>query len=212
MHTTVDPGIGDCHYWSNVPGGLDAWDPANDPAVIAVVTRLPECPVVPGLDAEARAWEVFRSWDLAHPTPTLTPPDAGITGLPTHLAAAPPDIITHTEVLPDGRILDVRATVAALTVEWGDGAEGRYEPSGAVGHPDGTVWHRYAVKTCTPDYRSDHPSGALCHPTLEHYTITARYRWVGEYSLGGAWITIGSTDTQTAVDYDVDEARGVTTP
>ena len=30
VYTATDAVIGDCHYWSNVPGGLDAWDPADD--------------------------------------------------------------------------------------------------------------------------------------------------------------------------------------
>jgi hypothetical protein len=212
VHTAIDPGIGDCHYWSNVPGGLDAWDPANDPAVIATVTRLPLCPVIPAVDVEVRAWEVFRSWDLDHPAPTLTPPDAGITGLPTHLATATPITIVHSEVLPDGRTLDVRAAVVEMAVLWGDGDEGRYDPAGAVGHPEGTVWHSYALKTCPADYRAEHPSGHLCHPGVERYTITSTFVWMGEYSLGGAWIPLGTIDTTTAVDYDVDEARGVATP
>jgi len=86
VYVTTDAVVGDCHYWSGTPGGLDSWDPADDPAVIAA-NSLPECPVVitPPVDVPGTAWSIFRSWDLAQPAPSLQPASRGITGLPTFL-------------------------------------------------------------------------------------------------------------------------------
>lgn len=212
VHTDVDPVIGDCHYWSDVPGGLDAWDPANDPAVIAVVTTLPLCPAVPGVDPEVRAWEVFRSWDLDPPDPTVTPDGVGITGLATQVTVAPPPTISHDEVLPDGRVLEVRARILSLDVTWGDGTTSSHDPSEATGHPDGSVSHIYRLKTCTPAYRAEHPSGSLCHPSASSYTITVENVWVGEYRVGGAWTPLGTLSRSSEVPYRVDEVRGIPAP
>ncbi|MCL1599386.1 MAG: hypothetical protein M3094_09395, partial [Actinomycetia bacterium] len=213
IHTATDPGIGTCHYWSNVPGGLDAWDPANDGAVIATATRLPLCPPQPTPDPVSRAWSIFRSWDLDPPAPSITPAANGITGIPTQLSATPPVQISHSEVMPDGRPLEVRARVSLLTVVWGDGSTTRHEPSTATGYPDGAAFHTYTLKTCTAWYRDNHPSGGLCHPTAAFYTITAGYEWMGEYSVGSTWVTLGSlTITAPPIAYDVDEAIGIVVP
>ncbi|MDK1038922.1 MAG: hypothetical protein QGM46_07665 [Actinomycetota bacterium] len=79
-------------------------------------------------------------------------------------------------------------------------------------YPAGIVTHTYRTKTCPPEYRETHPSGGLCHPTLEFYTITAVYRWVGEYNVGGGWIQIGTLDRTVSQPYDLDEVRGVPVP
>ncbi len=213
VYVTTDAVVGDCHYWSDVPGGLDAWDPADDAAVIAA-NSLPECPVVvvPPVDVPGTAWSIFRSWDLAPPTPSLQPSSRGITGLPSFLASPPPQDINHSEILPDGRPLRVRAHVAELRVDWGDGALNTHDPSGAQPYPSGSVTHTYTTKTCPPEYREQHPSGGLCHATLEYYTITAIYRWVGEYDVGAGWVQLGTIDRTASLPYDIDELRGVPVP
>ncbi|MGB5655723.1 MAG: hypothetical protein WBN35_03805, partial [Acidimicrobiia bacterium] len=91
-----------CYYWSPTPGGLDVWDPGNDPAVAAIVLTTPVCPVIVETP-EDTAWRIFRSFALALPDPSLEPAAAGITGLPTYLATPGPPDITHVELLPDGR-------------------------------------------------------------------------------------------------------------
>ncbi|MGI9666564.1 MAG: hypothetical protein ACR2N2_05615 [Acidimicrobiia bacterium] len=212
VYTSTDPGIGDCYYWSDVPGGLDAWDPANDGAVIAITTSLPLCPAIDPTDPEARAWQIFRSWTLAVPAPELTPEGSGITGIATVLSTPAPPAVTHSEILPDGRPLDVRARVAILTVLWGDGTTTDHAASDATPYPEGSVSHAFTHKTCTADYRANHPSGSLCHPTLDHYEIEARYVWTGEYATVSGWIVLGALTTTSTVSYDVDEARGVTIP
>lgn len=213
VYVTTDAIIGDCRYWSDIPGGLDSWDPADDAAVIAA-NALPECPVVitPPVDVPATAWSIFRSWDLVAPTPSLQPSDSGITGLPTFLASPQPIEISHSETLPDGRPLNVRARVAELRVDWGDDTLNTYDASGADPYPGGTVTHTYTTKTCPPEYREEHPSGGLCHVSLEYYTITAIYRWVGEYDVGSGWAQLGTLDRMASLPYDVDEMRGVLIP
>lgn len=210
VYTDTDPVLGDCYYWSNVPGGLDAWNPADDAAIVTITTSLPLCPAVPGVDPAIRAWQVFRSWDLDPPSPTLSPEVAGVTGLDTYLEAIPPPVILHDEVLPDGRALEVRARVTQLDVDWGDGTLATHAPSEASGYPDGAVTHVYELKTCTPQYRAEHPSGGLCHPSLEAYPIVVAHTWVGEYRVGGgAWTALGALVRTAFLTYDVDEVRGV---
>ena len=211
VYTSTDPAVGACYYWSDIVGGLDAWDPGNDPAVIAITTSLPECPSGV-IDPEVRAWSVFRSWDLDPPTPVITPPDVGVTGLATHIDAPLPAVLNHSEALPDGRTLQVRASVKDLSVAWGDGATTNHDPHEAVGFPDGTVHHTYEFKTCSAAYREGHSSGGLCHPTLEAYTIDVAWVWVGEFNVGGGWIPLGALTRSTQSTYEVDEVRGVNVP
>jgi len=211
VYTSTDPVVGDCHYWSRIPGGIDAWDPANDPTVIRVVNTTPVCPVSTD-PPEAIAWQIFRSFPLALPSPSFEPPDSGITGLPTFLATPDAADITHTEVLPDGRTMDVRATVAALVVNWGDGVAASFDPSEALAYPTGHVTHTYTTKTCDATYRQEHPSGGNCHATLEAYPVTATFTWAGRYRIGGGWIDLGTLNRSTTVAYDVDEVQGVLQP
>jgi len=212
LYTSTDPAVGDCYYWSRTPGGLDAWDPANDPAVIRITTSTPVCPVATSEPPATVAWRIFRSFPLALPTPTFEPAGSGITGLPTYLATPDPTDITHTELLPDGRTLDVRARVAAFLVNWGDGAKATFESSEARSYPVGSVTHTYVTKTCDATYRQDHPSGGNCHPTLDEYPITATFTWAGSYRVGAAWIDLGTLDRTVTVSYDVDEVQGVLQP
>jgi hypothetical protein len=216
--TGYDADIGDCYYWARAPGGLDAWDPGNDPAVIAITTKLPRCPSTAATPATATdpsvsAWSVFRSWNLAAPAPSVTPRDHGITGIPTHVSATSPALISHSETLPDGRRLQVRALAALLTVNWGDGTTASFDPETADGYPLGSVTHVYDTKTCSMQYRQEHPSGTLCSSSRDEYSISASYTWQGEYNVGSGWVRLGTLDRAApAIGYDVDEARGVASP
>lgn len=212
VYVTTRAPVGECHYWSNRPGGLDAWDPAYDAAVIAA-NSLPNCPAPVVVDPPRdTAWDVFRSWNLAPPSVTLEPSVHGITGLPTFLATPTPRNINYREILPDSRVLQVRARVSQLRVDWGDGTLVVYHPSGALPYPQGSVTHPYRTKTCPPEYREEHPSGGLCHPTLEFYTIRTTFRWVGEFNVGSGWETLGTLDRTVLTPYDIDELRGVPVP
>ncbi len=211
LKTSTDPVVGDCYYWSRSPGGLDTWDPANDPAVISITTSMPVCPVASDPPVTV-AWRIFRSFPLAAPAPSLQPLNSGITGPPTYLATPDPVDITHSETLPDGRRLDVRASVAALVISWGDGARASFDPDGARPYPSGSVTHTYVTKTCDATYRQEHPSGGNCHPTLEAYPIRATFTWAGRYRVGGGWIDLGTLNRTVTVNYDVDEVQGVLQP
>ena len=212
VYASTDPVIGDCHYWSRTPGGLDAWNPANDPAVIRLTTSTPVCPVVTSDPPATVAWRIFRSFPLALPAPAFEPSESGITGLPTYLSTPDPTDITHTELLPDGRTLEVRASVAALVVDWGDGAKASFDSSEARSYPSGSVTHTYTTKTCDAAYREEHPSGGNCDPNLEAYPITATFTWAGRYRVGASWIDLGTLNRTITVAYDVDEVQGVLEP
>ena len=220
LAATEHPDDGLCWFWSPYPPGLDSWDSADDMAILWTLWALPECPddtapvVVPGTSwVEARAWEVFRSFPLAAPRPTLQPARHGITGLPSYLAAPVPAPLAHSEVLPDGRALEVEARVATALVDWGDGTPALgYDPGVLLPYPDGRARHTYALKTCPPDYRVSHPSGGNCHPRLEAYPITVTFRWTASYRIGAAWVDLGHLERGTAVAYDVDEVIGVLRP
>jgi hypothetical protein len=211
IYETTDAAGAPCYYWSPTPGGIDTWDPGNDPTVAGIVLTTPVCPVVVETPEES-AWRIFRSFPLAPPDPTLQPAVAGITGLPTYLSTSEPADITHTEVLPDGRVMDVWATVRTITVDWGDGANGAFDVASALTFPTGAIAHAYATKTCTPTYRDRHPFGANCHPTLEAYPITAAFTWEGRYRIGGGWTYLGTLDRAVTIPYDVDEVQGVLLP
>ena len=220
LATTEPPDDGLCWFWSPYPPGLDSWDSADDMAILWTLWALPECPdgtapvVVPGTSwVVARAWEVFRSFPLAAPRPTLQPGRHGITGLPSYLAAAVPTPLAHREVLPDGRALEVEARVATALVDWGDGTPTlAYDPAALLSYPDGRARHAYALKTCPPGYRASHPSGGNCHPRLEAYPLTVTFRWTARYRIGAAWVDLGHLERSTAVAYDVDEVIGVLQP
>jgi hypothetical protein len=214
VHVTTRPGVGECYYWSSTAGGIDAWNPANDSAVIAIVVGMPQCParVAPVVDVVAEAWAIFRSWPLDAPLVSPQPRGTGITGLPTYLATPTPGSISHSELLPDGRTLRVRAHVEHLDVRWGDGPAVRYLPSDAMPFPNGDVTHTYTHKTCTADYRNRHPSGGLCHPTLDRYRVVTTFSWFAEFSTNGIWTELGSLGRTTTTEYFVDEARGISIP
>jgi hypothetical protein len=221
LATTDRPdGAGLCWFWSPTPPGLDSWSTTNDQAILLTLWALPECPAPEAPTATlstawvvARAWEVFRSFPLAAPSPALQPPSHGITGLPSYLSASRPARLTHREKLPDGRVLQVQARVSAALVNWGDGSPALgYPPTALLPYPAGTARHTYALKTCPPDYRAGHPSGGNCHPTLEAYPVVVTFRWTARYRLGGSWVDLGDLDRPATVAYDVDEVLGVLRP
>lgn len=209
LATAIDPVLGTCWYWSRYPPGLDSWDPANDTAILTTRWSLPECPDKPGtttITATTTAWEVFRSFPLAAPSPALRP-EVGITNLPTLIELLRPERLTHEEVLPDGRLLEVQAGVETVWVDWGDG-------SPEIGYPAAVAFgeeasHGYTLKTCTDTYRLDDPGGWRCHPTLDAYPVRVTFSWVGRYRTGGPWILLGTIERAATLHHDVDEVVGV---
>lgn len=214
--TRIDPGIGECWYWSSIPGGLDSSSSASDPLIIATIVSLPPCPsraASPGVEptAEELAWEVLRTFSLATPHPTFAPPDAGITGLTTFLGHSFVTELDYAETLPSGIDLEVRAIVSSVEVDWGDGARGSYLLSDLAGAPSDSVSHTYLLKTCAPEYRANHPSGGLCHPSLEAYPVRVTFLWEAGYQYDSGWVPLDSVALTTTVPYDVDEVVGVRT-
>lgn len=205
---------GRCWYWSRHRPGFDSWDSAFDQSIILTRWRLPRCtgrsasaPVVV-IDVAARAWSVFRAFPLGAPRFALTPV-VGITNLPSRLHLDRPQAFTHSEQLPDGRRLQVAASVDRVWIDWGDGEPPTNAPlAQTVGRP-GAVRHTFRLKTCPPGYRSGHLDGPKCHPVLERYPITVTLQWSGRYRAGGAWKGLGSIDRSGSSRYDVDEVLGV---
>lgn len=209
LATAVDAVVGPCWYWSRYGPGYDSWDPARDQAIIFTRTFTPRCPdrrptpPVSTTTVIRLAWEVLRSFPLPPPTPSITPSPSGFTGIPSRLVVAPAPSFHHDERLPDGTTLRVRAQVAAVSVRWGDGSPAlRYPPAGAKEHT-------YGRKTCPPAYRIGHPSGGLCHPTLDAYPVDVGLVWVGEYFRAGRWTVLGEIERTTVIRHDVDEIIGV---
>ncbi len=207
LYTATVGGV-DCHYWSRRPGGIDTWDPLNDPVTIAVTTGSPRC-VWP--DPETRAWEVFRSFPLTAPAPALEPPEAGIVALATYVSVETvPAPIVAAEALPDGRLLQVQAQVAAIEVDWGDGTVGSYRPGDARGYPAGTVTHTYRWRTCPATERDTTVAGP-CHPTLAAYRVAVSFVWEGRWRTdpAGPFQPLDTIVRTVAVDYRIDEVQGV---
>jgi hypothetical protein len=210
LATMTHPTVGPCWYWSRYPPGIDSFNPANDGDIIITRTTLPRCPASGGgtvIDSSSRAWDVFRAWTLGRPSPRIRP-TVGITNLASVLTAPMPAALSHTETLPDGRRLEVRATVEAVVVDWGDGSPPVSYPASTVAGSGAT--HPYRLKTCPPAYRRDHPSGRNCHPTLAAYPVSVTFRWTGRYRTGtGPWTILGVVPRATTFGYDVDEVVGI---
>lgn len=210
--TDVDAVVGPCWYWSRYGPGLDSWNPADEHALIMTRTFTAECPDDPpapqvtGTVLTTLAWNVFRSFPLPPPDPSVMPWPSGFTGIPSELRVARAPRFTHGEWLPDGTRLAVRAVVWAVAVRWGDGAPSlRHDPTDALRG----IEHIYALKTCTAEYRRTHPAGGLCHPRHEAYPLDVTWVWRGSYLRNGTWVDLGEIRRTTRVPYDVDEIIGV---
>jgi len=208
VRTTDMPGVGRCWYWSRYPPGLDSHDPTYDDLISVTRTLFPECPSVPGgvtVSVTERAWQIFREFELAPPRPALRPV-IGIANLPTLLSVLSPGTLSHSEYLPDGRRLDVAASVQTVRVVWGDGMIESYAASEIFA---GGAAHPYALKTCLPQDRPGAAPGGRCHPTLDEYPVRVTFVWTGRYRTGGAWNVVGSIERSRVVLHDVDEVIGV---
>jgi hypothetical protein len=208
IRTTEMDGVGRCWYWSRYPPGFDVQDPAQANLVEVTRTLLPECPSTPGattVSVTSRAWEIFREFSLARPLPVLRP-EPGITHLPSLLGVARPDPIFHAELLPDGRNLEVVASVLAIRVDWGDGTVTTSKAPTAFA---GGTAHPFRLKTCLPELRPGAPPAGPCHPTLSEYPVQVTFVWTARYRTAGGWLTLGSIERSRTILHDVDEVIGV---
>jgi len=208
IRTTDMAGVGRCWYWSRYPPGFDLQDQAQANLIGVTQTLFPECPATPGtttVSVTSRAWEIFREFSLARPVPVLRP-EPGIAHLPSLLGVARPDAISHAERLPDGRPLEVVASVLAVRVDWGDGTITSTKASTAFA---GGTAHPFTLKTCLPELRPGSPPAGPCHPTLSEYPVQVTFVWTARYRTTGGWLTLGSIERSRTVLHDVDEIIGV---
>ncbi|HSM01353.1 MAG TPA: hypothetical protein VK960_02780 [Acidimicrobiia bacterium] len=207
LKTSENEGVR-CWYWSRHPPGLDVENPAHADLIEVTQTLLPECASVPGggvVSVTTRAWEIFRSFTLARPEPVLLP-EVGIANLPTLASVARPAGLSHVELLPDGRTLEVAASVTLVRFDWGD--ESVESIPAGIAFSAGAA-HPYLLKTCAPDARPGSAPAGRCHPTLSGYPVRVTFVWTARYRTGRAWITLGAIERSRTLLHDVDEVIGV---
>ncbi|MGQ0848598.1 MAG: hypothetical protein ACT4OP_05685, partial [Actinomycetota bacterium] len=159
--------------------------------------------------ADLLAWDLVKDYVHQDPGPVLNPRVPwGLTGAETHLGLTPPQPFADSIVDPLGRLLEVEGRVAAVTINWGDGAAVTFPPEVfplLTGYPDGIARHTYEVKTCDPP-----GSTPRCHPSLASYPLEVRYAWFVQWRVdGGPWTFLGIPDTTTSVAYPVKEVIAV---
>jgi hypothetical protein len=95
-------------------------------------------------------WDIIESFEFVEPDPVLNP-GVGVTGLPTYVAALPPEPVLETVTSPaTGRVISVEFVVTTVAIEWGDGEETEIPPAlyeELVGYPDGSISHIYETST-----------------------------------------------------------------
>jgi len=158
---------------------------------------------------EVLVWDMIRDYVHQMPGPDLNPDVPwGLTGAATHLGLTPPPPFADSIVDPTGEVLEVLGSVAAVTVDWGDGTGLTLAPETyplLTGYPDGAARHTYEVKTCELP-----GSSPRCHPSLSSYPLEVRYQWFVQWRVGGgAWTTLAVPDTTTTVPYPVQEVISV---
>lgn len=208
VQTTTMAGVGMCWRWSRYPPGFDSTYPPHHDLIEVTRTLLSECPPVPGgtsISVTERAWQIFRAFALDRPQPQLRP-EVGIANLPSLLAVPRPATVTHAELLPDGRRLEVVARVQTARVDWGDGSTASLRASVVFG---GEASHPYSLKTCTPRRRPGSAPGGICHGELAAYPVRVTFVWTARYRVGSSWVDLGAIERNRTVQHDVDEVIGV---
>jgi hypothetical protein len=138
-------------------------------------------------------WEVMESFDFVEPDPELNPA-TGVTGLPTYMAARPPDPVVESIVSPvTGRVVEVEFVVTTVSIEWGDGAETEITPDlypELVGYPNGDITHTYE--------------------TSEFVDPVVDYNWRVRFRVDqGPWQLVAGVEPTTWTNpYQVDEIVG----
>ncbi|MBK5268657.1 MAG: hypothetical protein JJE47_14615, partial [Acidimicrobiia bacterium] len=174
------------------PGG-----PLNVDVTYPVCTSEP----VGALPTDAMVWDLVRDYIHQIPEPALNPAVPwGLTGAETHLGLTPPPTFADSIAGPNGGELEVFGSVAAITVDWGDGSSLTLAPETyplLSGYPDGAARHTYEVKTC-----EEPGSTPRCHPSLSSYPLEVRYQWFVQWRIGTeAWTTLDVPDTTATITY-----------
>jgi hypothetical protein len=217
-------GNGTCWYWSSVWTGWEIITRNSDgsafmgydsdgvpggPLNLDVI--YPVCTSEPAAanTGASLAWDLIKDYVHQVPGPGLNPPVPwGLTGAETHVSLTPPPPFADSIIAPGGGVLDVNASVAAVTVDWGDGTFLTLAPEVyplLTGYPDGTARHVYEIKTCDPP-----GSTPRCHPDLSSYSLVVRFEWFVQWRVGGGvWTTLAVPDTVTTIAYPVKEIISV---
>ena len=87
---------------------------------LSLDTTVGACVGIPGEDLRSVAWDYLKQWLLAEPEIELSPASAGFTGLETYVWAPIPDRIDATLTSPVGTVLQARAWIDQVVVDWGD--------------------------------------------------------------------------------------------
>jgi hypothetical protein len=215
---------GTCWYWRSVWSGWEIITRNSDGSAflgfdsdgvpggpVNLDVTYPVCISEPTetVSGDALAWDLIRDYVHQEPGPNLNPAVPwGLTGAETHLGLTPPPPFTDSIIDPTGEVLDVTGTVAAITVDWGDGSSLTFGPETyalLTGFPNGAARHTYEIKTC------DIPgSTPRCHPTLSSYPLQVRFQWFVQWRISGEdWTTLSVPDTVTTIPYPVQEIISV---
>lgn len=164
----------------------------------------PQCPFT--ADDLRLIESTYASIALPLPSVVTTPETIGITGIPMTVAptSPPPTLTATTPPLSSGITATITASPLDVAVEWGDGGFDKVSPGDVTSHI-------YELKTCPPDYRTQHLRGHLCHPALEAYPIDVTYRWAGVATAPWGSLDLGIRSTSARLVRDVDEIIGVIT-
>ena len=215
---------GTCWYWRSAWTGWEIITRTSDGSAVLgfdsdgtpggplnVDVTYPVCTSEPieSLPGELLAWDLIRDYVHQVPGPSLNPAVPwGLAGAETHLSLTPPPAFADSIVDPTGAVLEVIGSVAAITVDWGDGTSLTLAPETyalLTGYPDGAARHTYEVKTC-----EDPGSSPRCHDSLSSYPLRVRFQWLARWRVGGGdWTTLSVPDTETTVSYPVQEIISV---
>jgi hypothetical protein len=203
----------ECWYWTTT---ITQWVIISRDGSTATIARdfgpgmvfdatVDACRGIPGEDLRLVAWNYLESWLLDEPEVELSPLNAGVTGLETYVWAPIPDRIDGTLTSPAGTVLQARAWVDQVVVDWGDVATsplvlGVDQLGRFAAYPDGAAFHIYETKTCNEEGQTG------CYPEVEGYPITVAFRWQAAYRVGAnPWIDIGPVNPTATLSYPVDE-------
>ena len=203
----------ECWYWTTAVTQLVILSRDGSLALIgedlgpgvALDTTVGACVGIPGEDLRSVAWDYLKQWLLAEPEIELSPQSSGITGFETYVWAPIPDQIDATLTSPIGTVLQARARVDQVVVDWGDATSSplvlnESQLGGFSAYPDGSAYHVYETKTCNLEGQS------RCFAEVDGYPLTVSFRWQAAYRVGtNPWIDIGPVVPFATLAYPVDE-------
>jgi hypothetical protein len=174
------------------------FDPDPGPGAPVVITDpLPRCTSEPGSSVEpsTEAWQYVSHYIHPPPVPDVNPaPGDGVTGLPTFVGVAIPDVHDTQLGSATGVTLDIHIEVSGVDIDWGDSRVDSFPPDEDAldGYPNGIASHVYEVKD---------EAG---------YQLEISYKWTARWRVsGGEWESLAVPATSTTVVYPVAEIVSV---